>query len=992
MKLHPSYTTRLRPVLWLLLGLSAVLVVSWMAPSLKVVNGIAGYVPLHTLMETGAIVVSMLVFGVGWGAFARNRPGNLLLLACVFFGVALLDFLHTISFETMPDFVTPSGLEKAINFWLAARLLSAFGLLAVAVLPWRPVADAGYALARWWGLLGVLFLFALVAWIGLVHADWLPRTFVEGRGLTPFKVMFEYFLVALFLGAAFFFLRNMRTVQPYDVLGLFAAVCTMALSELFFTLYSSGTDLFNLLGHIYKVIAYWFVYQSIFVDNIHLPYQRLNAANALLEQEAHERKQAKQALVVNEERLRMALAAGNHGTYDLNIRTGVAIVSPEYASMLGHSPDGFHETYAAWTARLHPEDRERTVAHLRRYLAGDIAEFRMEFRQRTRNNEWIWVLSKGKLIGWDAAGKPLRMLGTHSDVTARKVAESKQQLAASVFTHAREGVVIIDSKGDIVDVNAMFTLITGYSHDEAVGQNPRKLLHSGRHPKDFYANRQRVLDEKGYWDGEVWNRRKNGEVYAATMTISAVRDAAGALQNYVALFTDSTLLKAHQSQLEHIAHFDALTSMPNRVLLADRLQQAMLQSQRRNQSLAVAFLDLDGFKAVNDAHGHEVGDQLLIALSHRMKAALREGDTLARIGGDEFVALLVDLEHNRDCEPVLQRLLKAAADPVALGDAELQVSASVGVTLYPQDGAGADQLLRHADQAMYQAKQAGKNRYHLFDVAHDVAVQTQREDIEHLRRALNRQEFVLHYQPKVNMRTGVVIGAEALIRWQHPERGLLAPGAFLPAMEGHLLSVEVGEWVIHSALLQMTEWCTLGLDIPVSVNIGALQLQQDGFSTRLSALLAAHPTVSPGSLELEILETSALEDMAHISQVMFACQAIGVRFALDDFGTGYSSLTYLKRLPAELLKVDQSFVRDMLTDTDDLAIVRGVIGLAAAFRRKVIAEGVETAAHGQMLLSLGCELAQGYGIARPMPAKELPAWVATWQPDPAWMDPDGWGL
>ena len=980
MKLHPSYKTRLRPVLWLLLGLSAVLAISWLAPAVQAAKGIAGYVPLHTVMETGAIVVSMLVFSVGWGAYSRERPGNLLLLACVFLGVALLDFLHTIGYAGMPDFVTPSSPEKAINFWLAARLLSACGLLAVAVLPWRPLNKESI---RWWGVLGVLVLVALATWIGLFQTDWLPRTFVAGQGLTPFKVVFEYFLVALFLGAAFFFLRNMRTVQPYDVVGLFAAVCTMALSELFFTLYSDVSDIFNLLGHIYKVIAYWFVYQSIFVDNIHVPYQRLNAANALLEQEAQERQRAKQALVVNEERLRMALAAGNHGTYDLNIRTGVAIVSPEYASMLGYSPVGFHETYAAWTARLHPEDREGAVAHLRRYLAGDIAEFRMEFRQRTRSNEWIWVLSKGKLIGWDAAGKPLRMLGTHSDVTARKAAESKQQLAASVFTHAREGVVIIDPQGDIVDVNAMFTLITGYSHDEAVGQNPRKLLNSGRHPKDFFANRQKVLDEKGYWDGEV---------YAATVTISVVRDAAGALQNYVALFTDITLMKEHQSQLEHIAHFDALTSLPNRVLLADRLQQAMLQSQRRNQSLAVAFLDLDGFKAVNDAHGHEVGDQLLIALSRRMKAALREGDTLARIGGDEFVALLVDLEHNRDCEPVLQRLLKAAADPVSMGVAELQVSASVGVTLYPQDGAGADQLLRHADQAMYQAKQAGKNRYHLFDVAHDVAVQTQRADIEHLRRALNRQEFVLHYQPKVNMRTGVVIGAEALIRWQHPERGLLAPGAFLPAMEGHLLSVEVGEWVINAALLQMTAWCALGLDMPVSVNIGALQLQQDGFSTRLSALLAAHPTVSPGSLELEILETSALEDMAHISRIMYACQAIGVRFALDDFGTGYSSLTYLKRLPAELLKVDQSFVRDMLTDADDLAIVRGVIGLAAAFRRKVIAEGVETAAHGQMLLSLGCELAQGYGIARPMPAGELPAWVATWQPDPAWMDPDGRGL
>ena len=468
------------------------------------------------------------------------------------------------------------------------------------------------------------------------------------------------------------------------------------------------------------------------------------------------------------------------------------------------------------------------------------------------------------------------------------------------------------------------------------------------------------------------------------LTVSVVRDPAGAVLNYVALFTDITPLKKHQDELEHIAHYDALTGMPNRVLLADRLQQAMLQSQRRNSALAVAYLDLDGFKPVNDQHGHEVGDQLLVTLSQRMKASLRESDTLARIGGDEFVALLVDIGERRDCELLLSRLLQAAATPVRVDGALLQLSASIGVTLYPQDNADADQLVRHADQAMYLAKQAGKNRFHLFDVAQDAAIQSQRESLEHIRVALDRQEFVLYYQPKVNMRTGAIIGAEALIRWQHPERGLLAPAAFLPVIEGQPISIEIGEWVIQTALAQMALWRGAGLDIGVSVNIGALQLQQPGFVARLGTLLAAHPTVPAQSLELEILETSALEDMAQISQVMHACQAIGVRFALDDFGTGYSSLTYLKRLPAELLKIDQSFVRDMLTDVDDLAIVKGVIGLASAFRRSVIAEGVETVAHGQTLLALGCDLAQGYGIARPMPAADLPGWARQWRPDVSW--------
>ncbi len=562
-------------------------------------------------------------------------------------------------------------------------------------------------------------------------------------------------------------------------------------------------------------------------------------------------------------------------------------------------------------------------------------------------------------------------------------AEARLQLAASVFNHAREGIVITDASGTIIEINDTFTHITGYSREEALGQNPR-ILQSGQHGPDFYAAMWHAITQHGHWTGEMWNRRKNGEVYAEMQTISAVRDADGKVQNYVSLFTDITPMKEHQQQLEHIAHYDALTGLPNRVLLADRLQHAMLQSQRRGLSLAVVYLDLDGFKTVNDLHGHDIGDKLLIALALRMKTALRDGDTLTRIGGDEFVAVLVDLEHHQDCEPVLSRLLLAAAEPVEVGDTIQQVSASIGVTIYPRDGADADQLMRHADQAMYIAKQSGKNRYHLFDIEHYVATNTQRESIDNIRAALHKAEFILYYQPKVNMKTGALIGAEALIRWQHPERGLLPPAAFLPFIENHPFSAELGEWVISTALSQVMTWQDGGLHCPISVNIGARQLQQADFVDRLTKLLSAHPGIPPECLELEILETSALEDITQVSKIMHACRALGVRFALDDFGTGYSSLTYLKRLPADILKIDQTFVYDMLEDPNDLAIVEGVIGLAAAFQRKVVAEGVETVIHGQMLLSLGCEMAQGYGIARPMPASELPAWALNWRPDDTW--------
>ncbi len=570
-------------------------------------------------------------------------------------------------------------------------------------------------------------------------------------------------------------------------------------------------------------------------------------------------------------------------------------------------------------------------------------------------------------------------------LTERK---EKLELAASVFTHALEGIFIADRHHTVVEVNAAFTRITGYSAADSVGHNT-SLLNSGRHSADFFSDMRRCVDEQGFWYGEIWIQRKDGEAFPALQTISVVRDSTGAVQYEVSFLSDITERKEHEDQLQHIAHFDSLTNLPNRVLLADRMQQAMAQVRRRQLHLAVIYLDLDGFKSINDRHGHDAGDAVLMALATRMKQALREGDTLARMGGDEFVAILIDLETQDACMPLLNRLREAAATPVQLGDVAVDVSASLGVTFYAQDDAiDADQLLRHADQAMYQAKVAGKNRYQIFDAEKDNSIRVRHESVGRLELALKRGEFVLFYQPKVNMRSGQVVGAEALIRWQHPDKGLLSPAQFLPMMEDHPLAIAVGEWVIETALIQMEAWHAHGLDMPVSVNIGPQQLQQKSFVERLAGIMATHPSFPARRLELEVLETSALDDVSQVSRLIEACAALEVDFALDDFGTGYSSLTYLRRLRVKTLKIDQSFVRDMLEDADDLAILQGVIGLASAFKRQVIAEGVETVAHGTALLLLGCDLAQGYGIARPMPAEQLPAWAASWKPDAEWSGAD----
>jgi diguanylate cyclase (GGDEF)-like protein/PAS domain S-box-containing protein len=618
----------------------------------------------------------------------------------------------------------------------------------------------------------------------------------------------------------------------------------------------------------------------------------------------------------------------------------------------------------------------------RRGLAGETIRTKEDRFERANGSvQWLrwevrpWRTGDGAIGG---------IIIFSEDITQRKQAEERLRVAASVFTHSREGILITDIDGNILDVNDTFTRITGYGREEVLGCNPR-LLSSGLHGREFYAEMWRTIKETGQWSGEIWNRHKNGEIYAEMLTIDALFNEMGDTWQYVALFSDISVLKEHERKLEHVAHYDILTGLPNRALLADRLHQAMAQSRRRDQPLAVAFIDLDGFKAVNDLHGHEVGDQLLTALACRMKQALRNGDTLARLGGDEFVAVLLDMGEIDLRAHVLNRLLEAVREPTVLGDLVLQVSASLGVTFYPQArDVDADLLLRQADHAMYQAKLAGRNCFHVFDAGNDSIVRGHHEDIALIRKALAAREFVLYFQPMVNMRTGTVVGAEALIRWQLPERGLMPPAAFLPIIEDDPLAVDLGEWVIDSALTQMETWLEAGLDIPVSVNVSAIQLQQANFPDRLRALLAAHPNVKPSSLELEVLETSALQDMAQASQTIHACSEIGVSFALDDFGTGYSSLTYLKRLPSRILKIDQSFVRGILDDAEDLTIIEGVLLLALAFRRMVIAEGVESVEHGMTLLQMGCELAQGYCIARPMPAKDLPGWVASWRPDLRW--------
>lgn len=628
---------------------------------------------------------------------------------------------------------------------------------------------------------------------------------------------------------------------------------------------------------------------------------------------------------------------------------------------------------------VHPPEMQKTVLD---FVAEIIAGLRSTCPLPLLRADASTLMVETRVVTGHWNGQPA-LFAVSQDITERLQAENRQRLAASVFDNAHEGIMITDPKGVIIEVNSTFTELTGYTYEEAVGCNA-DLLKSGHHDDEFYNEMWAAIRQLGHWHGEVWNRKKSGEIFVELLTISAVRDVGGVVSQYVAIFSDITALKEHQQRLEHLAHFDALTQLPNRMLLADRLQLSMAGAVRNHALLAVCYLDLDGFKPVNDQYGHSAGDRLLIEVAQRLKLCVRGGDTVARLGGDEFVLLLSGLSDVRECDQALSRILSSLSRPFDIVGQKVHISASVGVTLYPNDGSDADALLRHADQEMYVAKQAGRNRYHLFDPESDRRTCRRREDLARVRKALVAGEFRLYYQPKVDMRQGRVVGAEALIRWQHPERGLLMPGEFLPVIEGSELAIDLGNWVIRTALGQLDAWGREGVHLVVSINIAGEHLQHPGFAESLRVHLAAYPEVAPEYLELEVLETAAIEDIARAATLFEECRRLGVSFALDDFGTGYSSLTYFRRLPAEMLKIDQSFVRDMLDDPEDLAIVEGVIGLTRAFRRKVIAEGVETVEHGLVLLLLGCDLAQGYGIAHPMPADALPGWMRAFQPDELW--------
>lgn len=593
------------------------------------------------------------------------------------------------------------------------------------------------------------------------------------------------------------------------------------------------------------------------------------------------------------------------------------------------------------------------------------------------------LLSRGRLWGcvgietalrrrrWTAAEESVLNIVAASISAAleRKDALDSLRRAAAVFESTRDGVVITDLEGNILAVNRAYCEITGYADAEVVGRTTA-IVRSDRHPPEFYSAMWNALREHGYWQGEVWNRRKSGEVCPQWVSISTVADDHGLPAQYVGVMTDISQLKHSEAELQRLAHFDPLTGLPNRVLVNLRLEHAIEQARRKQLGIAVLFLDLDRFKDVNDSFGHPVGDELLVLIAERLRKRVRSEDTLARLGGDEFLMVMEDVTSPDDAAVVARALIRLLKDPFVLsGGHEVYVGLSVGISCYPQDGTTTTELIQHADAALYSAKADGRSTYHFFTAELSLAAQQRVELETRMRRGLERGEFELHYQPQIDLRSGQIVGCEALLRWRDPERGLVPPGDFIPIAEDNGLIVPLGEWVLRQACEQARRWDAKGLPpLTMAVNLSGRQLWQTDLPARVAAIMAE--TDMPAErLELELTESTIMGHEVIAGERLRALKSLGVTLAIDDFGTGYSSLAYLKRFPIDVLKIDREFVRDLPSDIGDMEIAAAIVAMARTLRMRVVAEGVETGEQLDFLKNQSCDLCQGYLFSPPLAAE-----------------------
>ena len=680
-----------------------------------------------------------------------------------------------------------------------------------------------------------------------------------------------------------------------------------------------------------------------------------------------------------EERLNLALWGSGDEFWDWNIREN-SLYRLGANQLLGHGSRDQMSTDDWRTQSIHPEDLPRVQKLLQEHIVGHTDVFESEHRIRNARGEWVWVRSRGKVVERDSAGSPLRMAGTARDITAIRRAERERRVALEVLRSMSEAVAVIDLDFRFISVNPAFSRITGYSEEEVIGQNSR-LLDSSQHSAEFYRRVRDVLERTGHWAGEMWQRRKDGEEFLGWIEMSEVRDALGLRSHFVAVVNDITDKKRAEQELRYLANYDTLTGLPNRALLSDRLGRAIVRARRQETRVAVLFLDLDRFKDINDSLGHAAGDRLLKAAATRLQATVGASDTVARLGGDEFTVVLEDVESFPAVERMAREILTAFTMPLEVDERhDVSITPSLGISLYPDHALVPTDLLKFADTAMYQAKAEGRNTYQIYNETMDAESRRRATVLASLRKALDRGEFRLVYQPRMALADGRITGVEALLRWHSAELGEIPPTIFVPLAEESGLILQIGDWVLNEALQTLKRWRAHGLnEISVGVNVSVLQLLRGNLPEELRRLIQ-DLGVPANRIELEVTESMVMQNAEQTTHVLNELRKLGITLAIDDFGTGYSSLVYLKRLPIDTLKIDKEFIGDLTRDPDDEAITATVITMGHSLGLNVIAEGVESEQQLSYLREQGCDEIQGFWLSPPLDAHRCLAFIRSWQP------------
>ena len=679
------------------------------------------------------------------------------------------------------------------------------------------------------------------------------------------------------------------------------------------------------------------------------------------------------AQYTSENRMRHALDGTHSGLWDWNIDDNKLFLSQHFEAMLGYTQGELGNSMDNLMGFIHPDDIKHIRKKLRQHLKGHSDIFESEHRFRHKSGDWIWMYGRGKIVNRNMAKKATRLVGTQTDISERKKADEQLRQTALVFETIAEAVIICDENNRIISVNQAFSDITGYSREEVIGENPN-ILQSKNSDTHFYNRMWDSIINNGSWQGEICNRKKDGELFTEWLSIATIRGPDGNIEKYMAVFRDITKNKQDEELIRYQANYDALTELPNRHLLMDRLGFELQRSNRENSMIALLFIDLDRFKPINDTYGHMVGDQLLWEVSKRLSNHVRESDMVARLGGDEFTIILPNIEDIREVEHMASRILKGMASPFNLDGRELFISASIGITMYPDDADNITSLMTNADNAMYLAKDEGRNTFCFFtsELNEHAKMTLRLENDLHL--SIQKNELVPYFQPIIDISTGEVIAAEVLLRWKHPEFGTMLPESFIPIAEAAGLIVDIGKWLLEVVCCQMMRWCNDGTNLQrICVNISGRQFRSSLLPIVENALETSG--LEPKCLELEVVETMLLEDNEQNSCIMNNLHEMGVRLTIDDFGTGYSSLNYLKKYPFDVLKINHSFICGLPNNKDDSTLVNTMISMAHELGLEVVAEGVETKEQLDYLHTQECDMAQGFYSTKPMPANKFEKWL-----------------